>query len=317
MFDRILFPTDGSDGASAAFEHVLDLASDHDATVHVLNVADTTHDSVTRIGREVVDVLEREGEEIVEAAADRAAERGVETVTDVLQGGVAETIATYADGHAIDLVVMPTRGRTGLDRLLLGSTTERVVRESTVPVLSVRPDGEPARYPYRNVLVPTDGSERARDALDRAVALAERAGATVHVLSVVGVGAVGTEAYGGVDAMVENTEEIVSEAAAAVEEAGVEAAEAVEVGSSAARGIRAYADENEIDLVVMGTQGRTGVERYLLGSVAERTVRTSSVPVLTVPDPGDEAGADEAEADDETGADEAEADDETEESDEG
>lgn len=121
MFDRILFPTDGSDGASAAFDHVLDIAADHGATVHVLNVADTTHDSVTRIDGEIVDVLEREGEEIVEAVADRAADRGIETVTKVLQGGVAETIATYAGEHEMDLVAMPTRGRTGFDRLLLGA----------------------------------------------------------------------------------------------------------------------------------------------------------------------------------------------------
>ncbi|WP_123624438.1 universal stress protein [Halorubrum sp. CSM-61] len=289
MFDRILFPTDGSDGASAAFDHVLDLAADHGATVHVLNVADTTHDSVTRIGGDVVDVLEREGDEIVEAAADRAADRGVEAVTEVLQGGVAETIAAYAGEYGTDLVAMPTRGRTGFDRLLLGSTTERVVRASTVPVLSIRPDGEPARYPYRNVLVPTDGSERANDALDRALTLADRAGATVHVLNVVAVGAVGQEGYSGVDALVEGAEETVAEAAATAEAAGVEVTETVEVASSAARGIEAYVDENDVDLVVMGTQGRTGVERYLLGSVAERTVRTSRVPVLTVPDPDDGA----------------------------
>jgi len=284
MFDRILFPTDGGDGASAALDHVLDLAADHAATVHVLNVADTTHDSVTRIGGEVVDVLERDGEEIVEAAADRAAERGVETVTEVLQGGVAETVSGYAEEYGMDLVALPTRGRTGLDRLLLGSTTERVVRESTVPVLSIRPDDGPVRYPYRNVLVPTDGSERAGGALDRAVSLAIDAGARVHVLSVVDVGGVGGEAYSGVDALVEGAEETVAEAAAVAEEAGVEAVEAVEVGSSVSRAIRAYVEENGIDLVAMGTQGRTGVERYLLGSVAERTVRTSPVPVLTVPD---------------------------------
>ncbi|PHQ38668.1 universal stress protein UspA [Halorubrum persicum] len=288
MFDRILFPTDGSDGATAAFDHVLDLAADHDATVHVLNVADTTHDSVTQIGGDVVDVLEREGEEIVEAAADRAADRGVEAVTEVLQGGVAETIAAYAGEYGVDLVVMPTRGRTGFDRLLLGSTTERVVRESTVPVLSIRPDGEPAQYPYQNVLVPTDGSDPAGDALDRALTLADHMGATVHILNVVGVGAVGQEGYSGVEGLVEGAEETVSAAAATAEEAGVEAVEAVEVGSSAARGIEAYIEEHDIDLVAMGTQGRTGVKRYLLGSVAERTVRTSRVPVLTVPDSDDE-----------------------------
>jgi len=284
MFDRILFPTDGSDGAEAAFDHVLDLAADHDATVHVLHVADTTHDSVTRIGRTVVDVLEQEGEGVVDAAADRAADRGVETVTAVRQGGVPETITAYAPDQGIDLIAIPTRGRTGLDRLLLGSTTERVVRQSTVPVLSIRPNGEPARYPYRNILVPTDGSECAGEALDRAVTLAARNGATLHVLSVLDLGSVGFEAYSGVEGLVSEAEERVAEAASAGESAGVETIEHVEVGSSPARGIQSYVADHDIDLVTMGTRGRTGVERYLLGSVAERTVRTSPVPVLTVPE---------------------------------
>ncbi|MDZ5809818.1 universal stress protein [Halorubrum sp. AD140] len=288
MFDRILFPTDGGDGTDATLDHVLDLAADHGATVHVLYVADTTHDSVTRIGRDVVDVLEQEGEEAVEAVAERAADRGVETVTAVLQGGVAETISAYVDEKGVDLIAMPTRGRSGLDRLLLGSTTERVVREATVPVLSLRPDDGPARYPYRNVLVPTDGSERATAALRRGVEIAARADATLHVLSVVDLGSVGIEAYSGTDALVEAAEETVAEAAAVAEEAGVEVVEHVEVGSSPARGIRTYVEDHDVDLVAMGTQGRTGVERYLLGSVAERTVRTSPVPVLTVPDTDDD-----------------------------
>jgi len=155
-------------------------------------------------------------------------------------------------------------------------------------VLSIRPDGDGA-VPYRNVLVPTDGSERAADALDRALTLAKRADATVHVLTVVDVATVGGEGYSGVDALVEGAEETVMEAAATAEEAGVDRSRQSRSGRLQ-RGIQSYIDENDIDLVVMGTQGRTGVKRYLLGSVAERTVRTSPVPVLTVSDPGDEAG---------------------------
>ncbi len=285
MFDPILFPTDGSDGASAAFEHVLRVASFHDATVHVLNVADTTRDSVTRIGDEVVDALEREGRAAVEEAADRAADRGVETVTAVVQGGVTETITAYATEHEADLIAMPTRGRTGLERLLLGSTTERVLRHTTEPVLSIRPDGEPATYPYEDVLVATDGSETAAAAVDRAVALAGRVDATLHVLSVVDVEDLGADAHAGVDAFVGQAEDDVAAAAATAEEAGLTATETVEVGTSAARAIRLHAEANEVDVVVLGTHGRTGVGRYLLGSVAERTVRTAPVPVLTVPEP--------------------------------
>ncbi|WP_256402350.1 universal stress protein [Halorubrum salinum] len=285
MIDQILFPTDGSEGARESFEHVLDLAADHAATVRLLNVADTTHDSVTRIGGEVVDVLEREGKSFVDDLADRAADRGVSATTHVAQGGVEETIVAYAAEHDVDLIAMSTRGRTGLDRLLLGSTTERVLRQSDVPVLSVRPADATPRYPYRNVLVATDGSDHADAAVERAAALAAATDATVHVLSVVDVGAVGSEAYSGVDALIDDAEETVAAASAAAAAEGVETVEAVEVAASAAGGIRSYVADHDVDLVALGTRGRTGVERYVLGSVAERTVRTAPVPVLTVPRP--------------------------------
>lgn len=64
MFDQILFPTDGSDGAAVAFDHVLDLAAHHDATVTILNVVDTAQESVLQIQEETVDVLEQEGKQI-------------------------------------------------------------------------------------------------------------------------------------------------------------------------------------------------------------------------------------------------------------
>jgi nucleotide-binding universal stress UspA family protein len=288
MFDRILFPTDGSDGANAVLDHVLDLADAHDATLHILSVADTTHDSVTRVRGEIVDVLEREGEEIVEEAAARAEARGVSVLTDVIQGGVPATITAYAEEYDIDLVAMPTRGRTGVKRLLLGSTAERVVRSSTAPVLTVRPD-DAVRYPYRSVLVPTDGSEAATAALDRAIALATEADATLHLLSVVEATPPGLDVQSEMyrDQLRSRAEEIVEDAAATAESAGVESiSRAVELDTSVDRAIGSYVDDNGVDLVVMGTHGRTGLERYLLGSVAERTVRTAPVPVLSVPAPG-------------------------------
>lgn len=75
-YSQILFTTDGGDGASDAFDHVLDIAVTHDATVRLLYVADTTQPSLTRIGGEVIDTLEREGERIVREAADRAQQVG-------------------------------------------------------------------------------------------------------------------------------------------------------------------------------------------------------------------------------------------------
>ena len=72
MYDRILFPTDGSAPAESSLEYAVRIASEHDATLHVLNVADTTQDSLTQIRGEVVDALVQEGREIVDEAVQRA-----------------------------------------------------------------------------------------------------------------------------------------------------------------------------------------------------------------------------------------------------
>jgi len=138
VYDDILLPTDGSDAADAAVEHAIDLASRYDATLHVLYVADTTEYSTVTFEDDVVDPLEREGEDVVDAVVERADGRGVVAKGVVMQGGVFETIQSYVADEGVDVVVMGTHGRRGLGRALLGSVTERVVRTSDVPVLTVR-----------------------------------------------------------------------------------------------------------------------------------------------------------------------------------
>lgn len=142
MYDDILLPTDGSDGTETALAHAEGIGMAFDATVHVLFVADTNRDSVTALASgTTTDVLAEKGTEVVEetsAALDPAVDRR----TEVLQGDPHETIVDYADESGVDLVVMATHGRRGLNRFLLGSVTERVVRTSNVPVMTVRLDGE-------------------------------------------------------------------------------------------------------------------------------------------------------------------------------
>lgn len=138
MYDAILFPTDGSEGATVALEHALDLAERYDATLHVLYVADTNRDSLVAVGDAVVDALEHEGESVVDEVVDRGRARGVDVDREVLQGDPYRTILDYVDEIGIDLVVMATHGRRGIDRYLLGSVTEKVIRSADVPVLTVR-----------------------------------------------------------------------------------------------------------------------------------------------------------------------------------
>jgi len=142
MYDTILVPTDGSDGANAALRHAVDVARRYDATLHVLYVVDDRMSPVDReMDRdEVLRLLERADETPTAPALERAREANV-SATDAIRVGVPhEVIREYVDEHDVDLVVMGTHGRTGLEHALLGSTTERVVRTVDVPVLTVRLD---------------------------------------------------------------------------------------------------------------------------------------------------------------------------------
>ncbi|QOS13055.1 UspA domain protein [Haloferax gibbonsii] len=137
---------------------------------------------------------------------------------------------------------------------------------------------------YDRILVPLDGSAPADEALDRAIDLAATADATVYALYVVDervLHATQLDAGGLVRAYEEEGERIVSEAVEAADPVGVEVVTAVEHGSPH-RAILRYAEEVDADLIVMGTHGRRGIERYLLGSVTERVLRMADVPVLTI-----------------------------------
>lgn len=139
---------------------------------------------------------------------------------------------------------------------------------------------------YETILLPTDGSAGAVAATEHAVDLATAHGATLHVLYVVDVrmSPIGADAsHADVMELVEASAERPTAAALdRAEAAGVEAVEAIRHGVPSQR-IGEYADAEDADLIVMGTHGRTGVAHVLLGSVAERVVRTADTPVLTVP----------------------------------
>jgi nucleotide-binding universal stress UspA family protein len=138
MYESILVPTDGSDGAWAALDEAVELAARFDATVHSLSVVDTTAAYADTGGAELMNALEQAGTRTTAEAQERAEAADVEVVTTVEPGTPHRTILAYADDHDVDLVVMGTRGRTGLERYLLGSVTEKVVRTADIPVLTVR-----------------------------------------------------------------------------------------------------------------------------------------------------------------------------------
>lgn len=138
MYESILLPTDGSEASKAAYDHAMEIAERFDATLHVLYVADTTEYSTVTFENNVVDSLEREGKQVVDGVVEDAEARDVDAVGVVMQGGAYETIQSYIDENDVDMVVMGTHGRSGFDRIVLGSVTEHVVRTADVPVVTVR-----------------------------------------------------------------------------------------------------------------------------------------------------------------------------------
>jgi len=285
MYDNILVPFDGSDGATEVLHHAAEIAQWADATVQVLYVADTTRDSVTVVEGETIDALEQQGEKTVEEAAKTMESLGVEYETDVVQGSPTQSIVDYADRYDQDIVVMPTHGREGVSRYLGGSVSEKVVRLASVPVLTVRmkPD-ETLTFPYQNILVPTDGSDAATNAADHIVDLAASLDATLHVLSVVDDTALGPDVRSKISE--KEYEEIATDAVETVvakaETHGVaDTVRHIEHGTPA-EVILDKIESKEIHAVGMGTTGRQGTDRILLGSVAEKTARSAPVPVMSV-----------------------------------
>lgn len=292
--DSILLPTDGSEDALAGAKRGIDVAVATGADVHVLSVVETsTFDGLTSTtdGDELRTAMEAEAETAVEAVASMARERDLEVTTATERGNPFRVIGDYADEAGVDAIAMGTKGRSGVGRVVLGSVTENVLRTASVPVLAVPPaasDHELTVEAVENVLLPTDGSEAATAAVDWGIAIADAFDAMVHALHSVDTGRVPTvvepsEVLTDLERVGEDALETVRERAKA---AGVSVTGTVANGPPA-RVIDDYVADGGADLVVIGTHGRSGLERQLLGSVTENVVRAVDVPVWCVPTGGE------------------------------
>jgi nucleotide-binding universal stress UspA family protein len=292
MYDRILVPTDGSDHAVAAAKYAFELAGALGADVDVVSVVDVQGAagpfSAGGIDQEFLGRLESEAEAAIEAVeALGEEEQTVHTAT--MEGAPGETLVEYVSDHGVDLVVMGTRGRSGLKRYVLGSVTERVLRHAPVPVFTTRVTAVPDDPTFDRVVVPTDGSETAELAVAQAVTIARAFDATVHAISVVDIGRMAaqsdmTPATAIYDRLKEGATEATETVAERAGRADVDVVTEVREGFPASE-ILDYTAETDGDLIVMGTRGHTGVERFLLGSTTERAVRNADTPVLAVRKP--------------------------------
>ena len=295
---RIMVPLDGSAFAETALPWAYDLARRHGAGVHLVRVHQPPL-PVTRSGGVALydpafDLdLEREGRWYLDVLLGRIeAHERARSVTAHPHGPVLESLTEYVLDQEIDLVVMTTHARGGLSRMWLGSVADGLVRRATVPVLLLRPGrhappGYGSNPIFRHVLLPVDGGSAETSMVDHAVGVAGMSGAAYTLLRVVTEGALSSGPplpHRGVDAGSRTQRATVQAAldlqAEALRGRGLTVHPQVIVDDDSAQGILRYAAEHEIDLIAMATRSRGGLERLLLGSVADRVLRQAGIPLL-------------------------------------
>ncbi len=289
---RILAATDFSPASERALRWAEFFASRFGAELlvfHALSLDPALLVGPTGVTVDLASRLLEDARQAAEEAMRELRRRFPSARTVVEQTIPREGIVRAAQTYGADLVCVGTHGRTGLPRLLYGSVAQHVVVHSPVPVLTVRQDDRPVQV--RCILAPTDFSPAADAALPWADLLARTFDARLVLLHVVEITyeTLADLPWDGVTPVGEVIARHLEEwarAELATRAQGLVACETlVRTGLGAGlsrQRILEAAVEVGADLVVMGTHGRTGVDRILFGSVAEHVVRTSPVPVLTV-----------------------------------
>ncbi|WP_447983181.1 universal stress protein [Nitrospira sp. Nam74] len=304
FISHIVLATDFSECASDAQDYAVRVAKAYDATLHVVHVSE----SPFWYGSHAATILyleqaQKEGERQLAATEQQLAQSGLKGVELRQVVGIpSEQITKAAQDIGADLIVLGTRGRTGLDAIVLGSTAERVIKSAPCPVLAIprRPTpgdeetaGTRATPTFRHILAALDFSSPSLDAAEYAIQLANHFGAKVtllHVLEPIYYGAeMGLQSVEAKWGRWTHWRAQLDELAGLVSALGL-------AGGTLLRGgvpgdsIVASAKEQGCDLIVMGTHGRRGWSRLRFGSVAEGVLRQAPCPVIAVKSPKFEPG---------------------------
>jgi nucleotide-binding universal stress UspA family protein len=298
-FGMILVPVDGSPLAEQALPYAAALASNN-TTIRLLLVLRDPEPVRDLLGREAVsrDEVLQQWRDAATASLRQLADRTRQYAGDlafnveVTVGDPAEQILKVAQERAIDLIVMTSHGRGAAGRVVYGSVADRVVRNASLPVMMIRPeDAAPERgaAAIRRLVVPLDGSAVAAQALPMAKQLARQLRAPVQLISVIDVYrdlspaaaygiAFSQQIYDEMETYAQQqTQKMLTQAADQLAAAGVSVNWTVLSGPPAPAIMDATRPG---DIIVLTSHGRGGLRRWLIGSVAEKLVRESAVPLV-------------------------------------
>lgn len=298
MYTRILIPLDGSKTAEKVLPYARCLASKLQAPIELMGVVDIA-EMATHIAAEnaryldkMIEAGERASQAYLKTIADSFPGLSVSCVLD--KGRAAEAIIEKAAADKGTLIAMATHGRSGINRWMLGSVAEKVLRATSNPLLLVRTadqakPGEEARL--TSVIVPLDGSELAESVLPAVTELAKKLGLAIILFRAFNIpygiyaGADGYYAINFDQLIAEVKEEATAYLEKKTEELkrkGIEKVSSLTKEGLSADEIISFGRQTPDNLIAMCTHGRSGVRRWVLGSVTETVVRHCGDPVLVI-----------------------------------
>ena len=286
-YRRILVPLDGSTLAEHALPLAQTLARAMAAELILLQVVVPLPLPVHLGPEEGIDRSRREEADRYLAAVAAGLQDGTRVRVERLVGPAAQQIVHFAQDNEVDLIVMSSHGRSGISRWVHGSVTTRVLRQAPCSTAVVHVNDPPPGGALQRVLLPLDGSEAAEAAIAPAAAIARATGAQLVLLAVTfSLGEQGPALYRHHLEQIERQEarrqqaylENVSASLAAPD---LPVQTALVTGTPAEQ-ILAYAEENAIDLIMLASHGRSGLERWAFGSVAEKVVQGTGRAALVV-----------------------------------
>ena len=280
-YKKILVAVDGSESGRNALLQAFRLAVEEKCWITVTSVVPpfTGDLDLTGVRGDVLASLAKPYEDALREAEDLAREERVLIKTVREEGETYERIVDLADGSNCDVIVMGRRGLKKIDRTLVGSVTARVIGHAQRDVLVV-PGG--TTLGWKKILVGTDGSKYSGIAINKAVDFAKAYGGSLVVLSVVDVPAeFCAEAPKAVEDMIRKAREYTAAAKKQAEAAGVKS-ESYVGEAEAWEAIVKLANDQDVNMIVVGSHGRTGLRRLLMGSVTEKVIGHAPCPVLVV-----------------------------------
>ncbi|HEY4175456.1 MAG TPA: universal stress protein [Kofleriaceae bacterium] len=287
-FKKILCPIDFSTGSQHALAAAIQLAGETKAELviaHAFYIPPSAFAGQFILPPNAVQEMVEASDKELDDAVALAKKAGVNVSRTLVQDLPWTAIVQLLEHQGFDLCVVGTHGRTGLARVLLGSVTEKVLRHSPCSVLVVRPDGLPLHIAH--ALVPTDFSSSAERALNAAAELVGPVGAiTLLNVAEFPIGLPAEVSFVDYSARMQRdaADDLRTLAGRIGEHSSIAIQTTSRLGSPGAQTLALLDADPTIDIVVMGSHGRTGLKRFLLGSVAEKVVRHARTPVLVIRD---------------------------------